>query len=93
MKLANSRPVNYSIIRIPNAYPFYFKGYEKYTNNIFNELLRIQGLYLAGSDSLYKWNNMHHSVKRGIIAAQNIDGCNHNIFDVKGMVSIGKETD
>jgi protoporphyrinogen oxidase len=93
MKLANSRPVNYSIIRIPKAYPVYFKGYEEYTNNIFNELIKIQGLHLAGRNSLYKWNNMHHSVKTGILAAQNINGCNHNIFDVKGMVSIGKETD
>jgi protoporphyrinogen oxidase len=93
MKLVDKKPLKFKIIRITKAYPVYFKGYEVFTNNIFNELNKVKGLHLAGRNSLYKWNNMHHSVKTGVLAAQNINGSKHNIFDVKGMVSIGKESD
>jgi protoporphyrinogen oxidase len=87
------QPSNFSVLKIPKSYPVYFRGYEQYTEIIFGELKKIEGLHLAGRNSMYKWNNMHHSVKTGLLAARNILGEQHDLFEVKGMVSIGKESD
>ncbi len=94
MKLTSgSSPIAHEIIRLPRAYPVYFKGYKNYINTIFEEFKKMDGLILAGRNSLYKWNNMHHSVKTGLLAARNIVGGNYDLFSVKGIVSIGKESD
>ncbi len=93
MGLTQVEPLNYLVVRLPKAYPVYYKGYEENVDYIFKELKKVKGLYLTGRNSLYKWNNMHHSVKTGILAARNINGENNNLLDVKGMVSIGKESD
>lgn len=95
MKLINEdlQPSNFSILKIPKSYPVYFRGYEQYTETIFKELKKVKGLHLAGRNSMYKWNNMHHSVKTGLLAARNILGGQHDLFEVKGMVAIGKDSD
>ncbi|WP_027000621.1 FAD-dependent oxidoreductase [Eisenibacter elegans] len=93
MGLTQSQPLGFEIVKIPQAYPIYFRGYEEYTSTVFDILGQIPRLHLAGRNSMYKWNNMHHSVKTGILAAQNALGATHDLFAVKGMVAIGKDSD
>lgn len=93
MNLCQSQPIDALVVKIPNAYPVYFKGYEDHTEKIFSAFKKITGLQLIGRNSMYKWNNMHHSVKTGLLAAKNILGENHDVFSVKGNVSIGKDSD
>lgn len=93
MGLIQDKPIDFSVIKLAKAYPIYFNAFEKPTEAIFSELIKIKGLELAGRNSMYKWNNMHHSVKTGILAARNCLGSKNNLFEVKGMVSIGKDSD
>ena len=88
-----SKPLAFSVSRISRAYPVYFKGYQRYTASVFDSLVMFPNLITAGRNGLYKWNNMHHSVKTGILAAKNVLGEDHNLLAVKGMVSFGRDSD
>ena len=83
--------LKYKVIRIKNAYPVYYKGYEKDAEKIFDFISTIKNLQSIGRLGMYKWNNMHHSVQTGILAVKNLNNENHNLWNIKGMVSIGKE--
>ena len=93
MNLINQNYVDFKVIKISKAYPIYFNGYKEFLNSIINEFSKINNLQLVGRNSMYKWNNMRHSVKTGILAAKNILGENYDLNLVRGMVSFGKETD
>lgn len=86
-------PISYHVMRLHKAYPVYLRGYEEHTQPIFNTLMHTTGLHLAGRNSLFKWNNMHHSVKTGMLAARNALGEKNDVMLVKGLVSIGKDSD
>ncbi|MDW8302559.1 MAG: FAD-dependent oxidoreductase [Bacteroidia bacterium] len=93
MNLTKKTPIKASVLRLSKAYPVYFKNYEAHVATIMNEFSKVKGLYLIGRNGMYKWNNMHHSVKTGILAVRNILGEQNDLFAVKGMVAIGKESD
>ncbi len=93
MGVVDKAPIAFQVDRLSKAYPVYFEGFEQVTGAIFGELNKINGLQLAGRNAMYKWNNMHHSVKTGILAAKNILGEHNDLTMVKGMVSIGKDSD
>jgi len=90
---SNTKPRSFSVVRIPRAYPVYFKGYRALIHSILESLQRRSNLIVTGRNGLYKWNNMHHSVKTGILAARIVIGEQHDLSTIKGMVSIGKDTD
>ena len=93
MKLTQAAPRASAVLRVSKAYPVYFKGYRAVVEPLFAELGKVEGLVLAGRNAMYKWNNMHHSVKTGLLAAQNVLGAHHDLTQVRGNVTIGKDTD
>lgn len=93
MRLIEAAPTTSAVVREPRAYPVYFRGYREVTGSLFAELAKVEGLVLAGRNALYKWNNMHHSVKTGLLAARNAMGSDHDLFAVRGNVTIGKDSD
>ncbi len=95
MKLTSSitLPQSFSVTKISRAYPVYFKGYKDIVSNALDALQPFPNLVVTGRNGLYKWNNMHHSVKTGILAARNVLGEKNDLQVVKGMVSIGKDSD
>jgi protoporphyrinogen oxidase len=93
MRLTAKDPIASSIVRIERAYPVYFRGYREVIDGIRKELSRVPGLQLAGRNAMYKWNNMHHSVKTGMLAARNILGERNDLTTVAGNVTIGKDSD
>jgi protoporphyrinogen oxidase len=95
MSLASvsAKPRAFSAVRLERAYPVYFKGYREELMHVLDATQRIPGLVVTGRNGLYKWNNMHHSVKTGILAARNVLGESYDLLSVKGMVSIGKDSD
>jgi protoporphyrinogen oxidase len=93
MQLVHGKPLEFSVLKFDKAYPVYFKGYEQYVNAIQTEFAKVSGLELAGRNALYRWNNMHHSVKTGILSARNCLGEKNNLDEVKGMVAFGKDSD
>lgn len=95
MTLASPKcqPQAFSVVRLERAYPVYFKGYQERVQKLFDGLDAFPNLILTGRNGLYKWNNMHHSVKTGILAARNVLGEKNDLMALKGLVSFGKESD
>jgi protoporphyrinogen oxidase len=95
MKLTSptTQPQSFSVKRITRAYPVYFKGYKNIVSTAMDALKLFPNLIVTGRNGLYKWNNMHHSVKTGILAARNVLGEKNDLQVVKGMVAIGKDSD
>ncbi|MCX7709397.1 MAG: NAD(P)/FAD-dependent oxidoreductase [Clostridia bacterium] len=75
---------DYTIIRVPKAYPVYSKGYRTNIEIIKNYLTKFENLQLVGRYGLFKYNNMDHSILTGLFAAENIlkEAILHNTWDV-----------
>lgn len=63
---------DYTIVRVPKAYPIYNTGYKEYISTIQNYLRKFHNLQLIGRYGLFKYNNMDHSIVTGLYAAKNI---------------------
>lgn len=67
------------VVRIPKAYPMYELGYEEPLEAIKRYIGSFANLQIVGRYGTYKYNNMDHSMKTGILAARNILGEEHDI--------------
>lgn len=90
---ANSYIQNFTVVRVARAYPVYSKGYADHLSVIRDSMQKFPEIQLTGRNGLFKWNNMHHSVKTGFLAARNVLGEHHDLSSVRGMVSFGKDSD
>jgi protoporphyrinogen oxidase len=71
------------VLRTPKAYPMYELGYEEPLRKIVNYIEGFDNLEIVGRYGTYKYNNMDHSMKTGILAARNIlSGAQHDVYDV-----------
>lgn len=70
------------IIRIPKAYPMYELGYEEPLKKVMDYIAGFSNLQIVGRYGTYKYNNMDHSMKTGILAARNFMGDSHDISTV-----------
>ena len=66
------------VVRQPNAYPIYTRGYNEYIKVIRDFLGTIDNLQTIGRNGMHRYNNMDHSMLTGILAAQNILGAEHD---------------
>ncbi|MFC2084972.1 NAD(P)/FAD-dependent oxidoreductase [Bacteroidota bacterium] len=62
---------DYSVIKVPKAYPAYFGSYDKF-HIIRNFTDNIKNLYLIGRNGMHKYNNSDHSMLSAMIAVENI---------------------
>ena len=70
------------VLRQPKAYPIYTHDYRIHLNVLRNFLATISNFQTIGRNGLYRYNNQDHSMLTGILAAQNIFGAQHSIWDV-----------
>ncbi|MCX7921190.1 MAG: NAD(P)/FAD-dependent oxidoreductase [Clostridia bacterium] len=63
---------DYTIVRVPKAYPVYMLGYRQSIDTIENYIKKFDNLQLIGRYGLFKYNNMDHSIMTGLYAAKNI---------------------
>ena len=56
--------------RLPNAYPIYFQGYEKYFESIDQWCGQIDGLVSFGRQGLFVHDNTHHALFMGYAASK-----------------------
>lgn len=70
------------VIRQPMAYPVYDDGYSEALRVIRDNLGEFKNLYTIGRNGLHRYNNMDHSMLTGIMAARNVLGANHNLWEV-----------
>ena len=70
------------VVRIPNCYPIYRKGYRNHLKVIECFLSGIPNLQAIGRYGAFKYNNQDHSILMGLLAADNIvNGAGHNLWE------------
>lgn len=73
IKICNASDIiDYTVIRVPKAYPVYSLGYREYIGVLEEYFRKFSNLQLIGRYGLFKYNNMDHSILTGIYAASNI---------------------
>ncbi|MEM7541677.1 MAG: NAD(P)/FAD-dependent oxidoreductase [Pseudomonadota bacterium] len=71
-----------AVVRMPKAYPVYDDHYISALETIRLFLDSLPNLQLAGRNGLHKYNNQDHSMFTAILASENIQGANHDIWSV-----------
>jgi protoporphyrinogen oxidase len=59
-------------VRVPNAYPLFEVGYEKYFHQITDYLAGFENLHLAGRAGMFRYDNMDHAMRSGMAVAEAI---------------------
>ncbi len=70
------------VIRQPKAYPIYDRTYREHLTVIQAQLGTVRNLQTIGRNGLHKYNNQDHSMLTGILAVQNLEGADHDLWAV-----------
>ena len=70
------------VVRQPDAYPVYDQSYKEHLGVIGDFLGNLNNFQTIGRSGLYRYNNMDHSMQTGMLAAQNVLGASHNLWEV-----------
>ncbi len=89
LKFANSKEEIEKgiVVRVKNAYPVYYLGFEKDLLQIKEFISRLRNIQIIGRGGLYRYNNMDHSMLSGIYAARNLLGKNYDVW----LINVEKE--
>jgi hypothetical protein len=69
------------VIRQPKAYPIYDEHYKDHLEELIRYLNQFRNLQTVGRNGMHRYNNMDHSMLTGIMAAENVLGADHNIWE------------
>lgn len=71
-----------TVMRMPKAYPVYDSGYGQRVALLREYLAGFTNLQLIGRNGMHRYNNMDHSMMTGLLAARNICGEEHDLWQV-----------
>ena len=71
-----------TVIRQPKAYPVYDASYREALKVIQDFLSQFDNLQTIGRNGMHRYNNQDHSMLTGILAARNLMGEDHNLWQV-----------
>ena len=64
--------LDYFTYKVKHAYPVYFLDYQERVKNVYTYLAQIKNHLSIGRQGLYRYNNMDHSIKMGLLTAKHI---------------------
>jgi protoporphyrinogen oxidase len=70
------------VIRQPHAYPVYDSHYQRHLETLRDYLGQFANLQTIGRNGLHRYNNQDHSMLTGMLAARNIVGERHDVWQV-----------
>ena len=70
------------VIRQPRAYPIYDEGYFNHLEVIRGFLKSIGNLQTIGRNGMHRYDNQDHAMLTGMLAARNVMGENHDLWNV-----------
>jgi len=70
------------VVRQPKAYPVYDADYKKNLEILRHYLAQFNNLQTIGRNGMHRYNNQDHSMLTGLLAARNILGENHDLWNV-----------
>jgi protoporphyrinogen oxidase len=73
--------VDSCVVRQPYAYPIYDHEYKERLKTIWDYLGTIDNLQSIGRNGMHRYNNMDHSMQTGMLAAENILGSRHDLWN------------
>jgi protoporphyrinogen oxidase len=81
--LAKASEVNDGcVVRVEKAYPVYDASYQANVTVIRGALSGLKNLQTIGRNGMHKYNNQDHSMLTGILAARNLSGAVHDVWQV-----------
>ena len=69
-------------LRVKKAYPIYDDGYKAALEVIRAWLSGLENLIPVGRNGQHRYNNQDHSMMTGLLAARNLAGAEHDVWDV-----------
>jgi protoporphyrinogen oxidase len=70
------------VFRQPKAYPVYDMGYRQHLQVIRQFLATIENLQTIGRNGMHRYNNQDHSMVAGMLAVKNMQGAEHDLWDI-----------
>ncbi|MCE5335128.1 MAG: NAD(P)/FAD-dependent oxidoreductase [Desulfobacteraceae bacterium] len=70
------------VVRMPKAYPCYDSNYESALATARKYLAGFENLQVIGRNGAHRYNNQDHSVLMAMLAAENIQGKAHDLWQV-----------
>jgi protoporphyrinogen oxidase len=81
--LAASRDVGEGlVVRQSNAYPVYDQEYKRHLGTMREFVGEFENLQTIGRSGMHRYNNMDHSMLTGLLAAENLNGACHNLWEI-----------
>ena len=74
--------VDGTVVRVPKAYPVYDESYRRGLAEIRKFLESVPNLQLVGRNGMHRYNNQDHSMLTAMLAARNIMGAQHDLWEV-----------
>jgi protoporphyrinogen oxidase len=71
-----------AVVRMPKAYPVYDLEYREALRKVREFINGIGNLQLVGRNGMHRYNNQDHSMLTAMLAAENILGAHHDLWDV-----------
>jgi protoporphyrinogen oxidase len=71
------------VVRVPKAYPVYDAGYADRVRLISQWLAtHARNVHPVGRNGMHKYNNQDHSMLTAMLAVENLDGADHDLWSV-----------
>ena len=77
-----SEVIDGTVIRMPKAYPVYDRAYRSSLAVAREYLSGFRNLQLVGRNGQHRYNNQDHSMLTAVYAVRNLEGAQHDVFDV-----------
>ena len=77
-----SQILDAAVRRVPFAYPVYDMDYERHLRTVRTFLDRFENLHTIGRNGMHAYNNMDLAMQSGLLAADNIMGANHDLWQL-----------
>jgi len=74
--------VDGTVIRQPKAYPVYDEQYKAAVDTISAYIDSFENLYSVGRNGMHRYNNQDHSMLTAMLAARNLRGASHDVWNV-----------
>lgn len=68
--------------RIEKTYPVYDDAYEKAMPTVHAAFGKFKNVYPVGRNGMHRYNNQDHAMLTAMLAVENIQGADHNLWDV-----------
>ncbi len=89
--LAGAAPVmDATVVRQRAAYPVYDAAYRGHVQTLRDYLGRFGNLQTVGRNGLHRYNNLDHSMLTGLLAARNLLGEQHDVWNVNADSAYGE---